>query len=193
MCDVHLTLPDRICFFGFHDESELEMLETGSSDWQIAGDALVQPVAKLNDGVSVKVPFTSAMINADMRGLPEATDGITPRVGVFVSGSERMEPSPGGVFCDIAHRFLLAPGARLFRATPFEISEGDLERGSSTIRFQLAAATQIEGKPSCTADHGSDGAKLGLENFAPPEGLAGVFIDQGTIEIRSIQIISLAP
>lgn len=193
-CDVRPDTADRSCFFGFNDPGELDRMDVLSMDWQISNGALVQPVSKSRDGVAIQQDFRTAAIIVSARSLTDPVIG-TARIGAVVSGSDLLTDAPHGITCGIEHRG--AQGPQMFLLDIDNLLAGKtaaVVAGDQPIAIALTVADVDTNKPHCLAGDGGTGAELDLDAFAPEQvGQAAVFVENGTVEITSIQVIFANP
>ena len=192
ICDLHPSTPDRSCFFGFNDSAELELLTKLSEDWQIANGSLIQPVSKNRDGVAIEEQFNTGIVIVTARGLSDAVFSAS-RLGAVISGTELTSGEPHGIVCGIEHKVgpMMPPGMFLLDLENLLGTKAiDVEEGDDRIFISLTVAAENNNKPRCSADTGAQGEVLVLEDFASNlDGQAAVFVENGTVEIESIQAI----
>ncbi len=192
LCDLHPDTPDRSCFFGFNDPAELELLTKLSEDWQIANGSLIQPVAKPRDGVAIEEQFNTGTVRVIGRSLSDAAGLVASRVGAVISGTD-LTSDAHGIICGIEHKVGPQQPPGMFLLDLDDLFGGktvDLEESDERIVISLTVAAPDNNKPTCLASTGIQGEELVLDGFAANlVGQAAIFVEQGTVEIESIQAI----
>lgn len=190
-CDPRPGLRDKLCFFGFNDAVELDLLERQSADWEVAGGALSQPVSKFRDAAILPFEWVAPVVTLRAHGLSASTGmNDTPHFGAIVAGSRLDQFIPDGVVCDIENHFDVAPTLRLRLFPGFDEDIEDLEEPNDQLAMTLTTASPNEGKPACAGDHGGATSDVVLPNVGPQNGQIAVFVEGATIAIDSIQVIA---
>ncbi len=191
-CDPHPDLADDLCFFGFSDAQELSLLETLTTNWEVAGGALNLTARSPRDGIVIRTELSAATVMVRAQALADTATGFdTPLIGAIAAGRD-LRLAPKGIACDVEHTVAAAPTMRLLDAQTLQGPSVPLVFGSDAISILLTTQGP-SGKPECTADHGSAPMTLIADGVISQAGQVGVFADNATVAIDSIQVVSPRP